>query len=99
MPIATAFGVTSLIALIMLVLFLIRVERRRRLYKASGRNGDGLRAAAFLVRLVGVRTFDALLLTLAALGAFVPPLHFLLYGIALIPVTWIASTFVDLRDL
>ena len=98
MPVALAFALTSAVALVLLSVFLVRVEIRRQVYVASGRNGDGRRVGTFLVRLVMVRTLNALCLFLAAIGAFTSA-RSLLYLIALIPLTYIVATIFDLRDL
>jgi L-asparagine transporter-like permease len=96
--ISLAFTLTASIALILMVVFLVRVEARRQFYLGTGRNGDSQRALNFLVRLVSVRTLNALMLFLAGIGIFTGA-RWLAYGIALIPITFIVATIQDLRDL
>ena len=98
MPVTLSFTLTSAVALVLLTVFLFRVIARRQAYIESGRNGAGRRMSNFLLRLVAVRTLNALFLFLAGVGAFTQ-LRALLYLIAVIPVIYVVTTIFDLRDL
>ena len=98
MLVALAFTLTSAMALVLLVVFLVRAEVRRQVYVASGRNGEGRRMGKFIVRLVGTRTLGALCLFLAGVGSFTQAKQ-LLYLIAVIPLIYVVSTAMDLHEL